>query len=213
MATKIEGKIVSQKVLTAADKPVETIPIMNKEIKRGEILNGSTYKVKVPNDDNSMYITINNIEVGGKTYPFEIFANSRNMSQFQWIVALTRLISAVFRNGDSSFITEELKHVFDPRGGFYQKGTFHPSLVAKIGSIIEQHLVAIGIIQPVEMEAHVKAILAEKRAQFDALQGEKPEETLNFPEKAKLCPKCGVKAVVISEGCTLCLNCSDSKCG
>ena len=74
--------------------------------------------------------------------PFEIFINSKNLEHYAWTVALTRMISAIFRRGgDVSFVVEELKAVFDPQGGQWMGGRYVPSLLAAIGGIIETHMI------------------------------------------------------------------------
>src|ERR671911_1852853 len=127
---------------------------MHEKLERPEVLIGSTYKIKTPVSDHAMYLTINDIMLNEGTEhehrrPFEIFINSKNLDHFQWIVALTRIISAVFRKGgDVAFLTEELKAVFDPRGGYWQPGgKFMPSIVAELGYVIERHLQTIGLIR------------------------------------------------------------------
>ncbi|HEB63790.1 MAG TPA: NrdJb, partial [Gammaproteobacteria bacterium] len=149
--------------------------------------------------------------------PFEVFINSKNMDHFQWIVALTRIISAVFRKGgDVTFLVDELKAVFDPRGGYFKKGgQFMPSLVAEIGDAIESHLRMIGMIQDEDLDEHQKKMIAEKRAQLEAVQSksEDSSDDSDFPAGAELCPKCSTKAMIKMDGCLTCLNCGDSKCG
>jgi hypothetical protein len=133
---------------------------IHEKLERPDVLIGSTYKIKTPVSDHAMYLTINDIVMNeGTEYehrrPFEIFINSKNLDHFQWIVALTRVISAVFRKGgEVAFLTEELKAVFDPRGGYWQPGgKFMPSLVAEIGHVIERHLQSIGLMQKPGMDA------------------------------------------------------------
>ena len=164
----------------SAASPTDTatqheIVSLDESMKRPEELSGCTYKVKTPVSEHAMYITINDIVLNGGTEheirrPFEIFINSKNLDHFQWIVALTRIISAVFRKGgDVTFLVEELKAVFDPRGGYWKTGgKFMPSLIAEIGDVIEAHMMKIGMIAPKELSEHQKALLAEKRAQYEA---------------------------------------------
>ncbi|MEJ2574914.1 MAG: NrdJb [Gammaproteobacteria bacterium] len=137
--------------------------------------------------------------------------------EFQWIVALTRIISAVFRKGgDVTFLVEELKAVFDPRGGYFKKGgKYMPSLVAEIGDAIEHHLRTIGLLKNDGPDEHQQKLIAEKRSQFDQSQKKSspPDETAGFPDSAQLCGKCHTKAVIVMDGCLTCLNCGDSKCG
>ncbi|HEU4669191.1 MAG TPA: NrdJb, partial [Dyella sp.] len=161
--------------------------------------------------------------------PFEIFINSKNMDHFQWIVALTRIISAVFRKGgDVTFLAEEMKAVFDPRGGYFKAGgVYMPSIVAEIGAVIEQHMKHIGLIVDPEMDEATKQLIAEKRAAYE--QGTvgahpvrdtsddnaaKPDSNANgFPPGATICAKCNTQALVLMDGCQTCLNCGYSKCG
>jgi hypothetical protein len=197
---------------------------MHEKVQRPETLMGSTYKIRTPLSEHSLYVTINDIVLNAGTEhelrrPFEIFINSKNMDHFQWIVALTRIISAVFRKGgDVTFLVDELRSVFDPRGGYFKKGgKYMPSLVAEIGDAIESHLVAIGLLKPEGFSEHQQKILEEKRAEFEkAKKVQTQEEDCNendFPSGASLCKKCNTKAVIRMDGCNTCLNCGDSKCG
>jgi len=194
---------------------------MTEEIQRPEMLIGSTYKIKTPVSDHAMYVTINDIVLNeGSEYeqrrPFEIFINSKNLDHFQWIVALTRIISAVFRKGgDVTFLVDELKAVFDPRGGYWQPGgKFMPSIIAELGYVIERHLQFIGLLRPTQLDEHQKKLVDEKRAEFEARtkQTDAFSKSL-FPEGAQLCLKCSTAAVVMMDGCMTCLNCGESKCG
>jgi ribonucleoside-diphosphate reductase alpha chain len=159
---------------------------------RGEVLPGFTYKLRWPESDHAIYITMNDIMLDGERRPFEIFINSKNMEHYAWTVALTRMISAVFRRGgDVSFVVEELKAVFDPRGGQWMEGRYVPSLLAAIGGVIERHMMEIGFLKgPVTAEA-APADGALKRSG---------------------CPRCGERALVFQEGCATCLSCGYSKC-
>ena len=199
---------------------------MHERVERPEMLLGSTYKVKTPLSNHALYVTINDIVLNPGTAhelrrPFEVFINSKNMEHFQWIVALTRIISAVFRKGgDVTFLVDELRSVFDPRGGYFKKGgKYMPSLVAEIGDAIETHMRLIGLIKGDDLDDTQRQLIAEKRAALaDAekitrpasKQATEPEE---FPAHSVLCSKCGVKAVVRMDGCDTCFNCGDSKCG
>lgn len=234
MTLKIEKKIVGYQVLSgqkadAEPSPPKIVPLeMNEKIKRPDFLLGSTYKIKPPISEHAMYITINDILLNEDTdhekrLPYEVFINSKSMEHFQWVIALTRVISAVFRKGgDVTFLIEELSSVYDPNGGYYKKGgVYMPSLVAEISSVIEKHLVSIGLIKNEEMSDTTKKILAEKKAQFENLGGTpvqevvstKTEEENPFPANASLCRKCHNKSVIVMDGCQTCLNCGDSKCG
>ena len=189
-----------------------------------ESLEGSTYKIKTPLDDHAMYVTINDIVLNQGTVheqrrPFEIFINSKNMDHFQWIVALTRLMSAVFRKGGVvTFLAEELQAVFDPKGGCFKPGgRFMPSIIAEIGDVIAHHMQKIGLMQKEELSEQQKLILNQKRAEAEAAQ-EKPNvdlpgEETGYPASATLCNKCQTKAVVVMDNCATCLSCGYSKCG
>jgi len=221
MSKKIEKKIVGYKVKAEDQSPqVESnIVQMHEKVSRPETLAGSTYKIKTPLSDHALYVTINDIVLNEGTdhelrRPFEIFINSKNMDHFQWIVALTRVVSAVFRKGgDCTFLVEELKAVFDPQGGYFKSGgRFMPSLVAEIGWAIEDHLQKIGLLETPEIPEHQRKIMEQKRAEYEA-KNAAPEADSEFPSSAELCKKCGVKAVILMDGCMTCLNCGDSKCG
>jgi hypothetical protein len=194
---------------------------MHEEIKRPDVLIGSTYKIKTPVSDHAMYVTINDIVLNeGTEYeqrrPFEIFINSKNLDHFQWIVALTRIISAVFRKGgDVTFLVEELKAVFDPRGGYWQPGgKFMPSIIAELGHVIEKHLQTIGLIRKPQLDEHQQKLVDEKRAEFEARTKQTDAfSKSHYPEGAQLCSKCSTAAVVMMDGCMTCLSCGDSKCG
>lgn len=239
-AIKIDKKIVKYRVQKPADKPADDAPSsasettvkdkngrtakvirMTEEVQRPEVLVGSTYKIKTPVSDHAMYVTINDIVLNEGTEheqrrPFEIFINSKNLDHFQWIVALTRIISAVFRKGgDVTFLVDELKAVFDPRGGYWQPGgKFMPSIIAELGYVIERHLQTIGLLKKPELDPHQKKLVEQKRAEFEARtkQTDAFSNSL-FPEGAQLCSKCNTAALVMMDGCMTCLNCGDSKCG
>lgn len=237
MTKKIEKKIVGYKVAT--DEPEEArvatpeesaeqqkkaeVVRMHESVKRPEMLVGSTYKVKTPTSEHAMYITVNDIILNEGTEhemrrPFEVFINSKNMDNFQWVVALTRLISAVFRKGgDTTFMVEELKAVFDPKGGYFKPGgIFVPSIVAEIGYVIEKHMKLIGMIPSDDLDEHQKKFLEEKRRELEG-KGKVTvganDDTGNYPEGSTVCTKCNTKAVVLMDGCMTCLACGDSKCG
>ena len=187
------------------------------------MLIGSTYKVKTPVSDHAMYVTINDIILNEgtefeKRRPFEIFINSKNLDHYQWIVALTRIISAVFRKGgDVAFLVDELKAVFDPRGGYWQPGgKFMPSIIAELGYIVEKHLVMIGMLASDELDAAQRELIAKKRAEFEESQKQQDafvEPSTDYPAGAQLCAKCNTVALVMMDGCMTCLACGDSKCG
>ena len=194
---------------------------LTEEVQRPEVLIGSTYKIKTPVSDHAMYVTINDIILNEGTEheqrrPFEVFINSKNLDHYQWIVALTRIISAVFRKGgDVTFLVEELKAVFDPRGGYWQPGgKFMPSIIAELGYVIEKHLQTIGLLQQPGLDEDQRKLIEEKRAEFEARAKQADAfSNSHFPEGAQLCSKCSTAAVVMMDGCMTCLNCGDSKCG
>ncbi|QQP94148.1 NrdJb [Lysobacter enzymogenes] len=259
MAVKIEKKIKGYSVVTPEDKakdaaakaaaasapaapaelPTADVIQMHERIERPEILIGSTYKIKSPLFEHALYVTINDIVLNAGTEhesrrPFEIFINSKNMDHFQWIVALTRIMSAVFRKGgDVTFLVDEMKAVFDPRGGYFKAGgVYMPSLVAELGAIVEDHLKSIGMIHDPEMSDSQRELIAEKRRAYEERSKKNADaggsitvvaprnedvtvtgEGASFPPSATMCHKCSAKAVVIMDGCATCLNCGYSKCG
>ena len=262
MAIKIDKKIKGYAVVTPEDKaqaakaeavsravieaalPMADVIQMHERIERPEVLIGSTYKIKSPLVEHAMYVTINDIVLNAGSEhesrrPFEIFINSKSMDHFQWIVALTRIMSAVFRKGgDVTFIVEEMKAVFDPKGGYFKAGgVYMPSLVAELGAIVEDHLKSIGMIHDPEMSVERRALIAEKRHAYEQRSKKNSEITsdlagamgesasramedievtgdgASFPPTATMCHKCSTKAVVIMDGCATCLNCGYSKCG
>lgn len=215
---KIMGFYVKREV-EAETKLVPAIEQMHEKFERPETLSGATYKIKTPLSDHALYITINDAVLNPGTdhesrRPFEIFINSKNMEHFQWVVALTRVISAVFRKGgDVTFLVEELKAVFDPQGGYFKSGgRFMPSLVAEIGDAIETHMKSIGLIQSEELGDTQKRILKEKRDEYEARHNLITAES-EYPSSAELCLKCHTKAVIVMDGCKTCLSCGNSKCG
>jgi ribonucleoside-diphosphate reductase alpha chain len=186
---------------------------MTQPLDRPGTLPGRTYKLKWPESDHAIYITINDIIQDGRRRPFEIFINSKNVEHFAWTVGLTRMISAVFRRGgDVSFVVEELKAVFDPRGGQWMNGRYVPSLLAAIGDVIEHHLIDIGFIKGREdVAARAREMAREKMA---AAGGGKSGTGIGGATAAMLqCPKCGEAGMIRQEGCDLCLSCGHSKCG
>jgi len=222
--TKIDQKIVGYAVIRESDEsaadPAPEVVQMHEKLERPEVLMGSTYKIKTPLSEHALYVTINDVILNPGTehelrQPFEVFINSKNMDHFQWIVALTRIISAVFRKGgDVTFLVEELRSVFDPKGGYFKKGgKYMPSLVAEIGDAIESHLRLIGLIAGDGLDENQRQHIAEKRAEYEAKNAAAETESSGFPEGAQLCDKCQTKAVVSIDNCMTCLNCGDSKCG
>ena len=249
MTIKIEKKIKGYNVVKPEDKaaalaaatpapakkeeaPKAEVIQMHESLERPDTLVGSTYKIKSPLFEHALYVTVNDIVLNAGTpyeqrRPFEIFINSKNMDHFQWIVALTRITSAVFRKGgDVTFLVEEMKAVFDPRGGYFKAGGIYmPSIVAEIGGVIEQHMKMIGLIHDPEMDESTKRLIAEKRAAYEAAanpsaakaaqptESKSTESSNGFPPGATFCAKCNTQALVLMDGCQTCLNCGYSKCG
>ncbi len=181
-----------------ADKGAEVV-YLSEPLDRPQSLDGATYKLKWPDSEHAIYITINDIVQGGVRRPFEVFINSKNMEHFAWTVALTRMISAVFRRGgDVSFVVEELKAVFDPRGGAWMQGRYIPSILAAIGGVIERHMIAIGF-----LEGEGLGLKSDPKSQVMAV-GEAP--------RGPACPACGQFGMQMIEGCLTCPNCGHSKC-
>ena len=204
----------------AQKEPESTVVHMHEKLARPEVLLGSTYKIKTPLSDHALYVTINDIVLNPGTEhelrrPFEIFINSKNMEHYQWIAALTLIISAVFRKGgDITFLVKELRGVFSPQGGYFKTGgRYMPSIVAEIGDAIEHHMKAIGLLKPEELSETQKQIMEEKRRQYEEMNSQPGKtEPGNFPKGAQLCQKCLTKAMIKMEGCLTCLNCGESKC-
>lgn len=181
-----------------ADQGADVI-YMSEPLDRPQALEGSTYKLKWPDSEHAIYLTVNDIIINGHRRPFEVFINSKNMEHFAWTVALTRMISAVFRRGgDVSFVVEELKAVFDPRGGAWQNGKYIPSILAAIGGVLERHMIAIGF-----LEGEGMGLKSDPRAQVVNMDG----------NRGKACPSCGQYEMRMVEGCMTCMSCGHSKCG
>ena len=224
MAIKIEKKIVGYSLVdqenstNLKDEQAEIVQL-GEPLGRPDQITGSTYKVKTPVTEHALYITINDIVMNEGTpqehrRPFEIFVNSKNMEHFQWIVALTRVMSAVFRKGgDITFLVEELESVFDPNGGYYKKGgKYIPSLVAELGQVVEQHLKNIGMLKTTVPDEYQEKLIQEKKKEYLEKNSPGLDES-GFPKDAQLCHKCSTKAAVMMDGCLTCLNCGESKCG
>ena len=174
---------------------------MTQPLSRPEELPGATYKVRWPESDHAMYITINDIVKDGRRRPFEMFVNSKNMEHYAWTVALTRMISAVFRRGgDVSFVVDELKAVFDPRGGQWVEGRYVPSIIAAIGDVIERHMIDIGFMPAPGAETPAAESLRKAA-------GDETRQT-----RFRICPKCSMPGLIHQEGCDLCTSCGYSKC-
>ncbi len=198
MPTKIDQKIVAVTVQGKATEPEQPKKQDRVKMKREYVLSGETYKIKTPQSEHALYVTINDMEINGNLTPREIFLNSKCMANFAWIAALTRVMSAVFRQcDDPAFLVEELRSVFDPLGGYFKPGggknSHKPSIIAEIGDCLEIHLRGLGIM-PIE--------------EIVALPGNVPLE-----KKGSQCPTCSAMAVHILDGCATCTECGYSKCG
>lgn len=196
------------------DPPAPEQTRMHERLPRPEVLPGATYKIKAPTQEHAFYITINDIVLDAGTpferrRPFEMFINSKNMEHFQWIAALTLLVSAVFRKSDDvSFLVEELRGVFDPRGGYFKPGHgLVPSIIAEIGMALEHHLTELGVMQSTAPHHAVGGDAA------SATTTTTPAGGGEFPPHARWCSKCNTKALVVMDGCETCLSCGYSKCG
>ncbi len=214
-----------------ADRIEPVLVEMSENVERPECLRGTTYKIKTPVSEHAIYVTVNDMVLNEGTefesrQPFEIFINSKNLEHYQWIVALTRVISAVFRKGgDVTFLAEELQAVFDPKGGYWQKGKFMPSLVAELGLVLDKHMREIGMIQPSERALAARKLIAEKTgagSNVVKLQtAVTPEPTEAIPPhpvrtnamSTKTCPACGFGGLVQSGGCESCPDCGHPRCG
>ncbi|KPQ04964.1 MAG: adenosylcobalamin-dependent ribonucleoside-diphosphate reductase with TSCPD domain NrdJ2 [Rhodobacteraceae bacterium HLUCCA12] len=199
----VTGSVLSLSEVSESEPQADTgaeVIYLSEPLDRPEALEGQTYKLKWPVSEHAIYITINDVIVGGHRRPFEVFINSKNMEHFAWTVALTRMISAVFRRGgDVSFVVEELKAVFDPRGGAWMQGRYVPSILAAIGGVIEEHLVRIGFIEGAGL-----GLKSDPKARA-AIMGQ--------GARGKACPACGAYDMVMIEGCMTCRACGHSKCG
>jgi len=198
----VTGSVLSVSEASESVPEAETgadVVYLSEPLDRPQQLEGSTYKLKWPESEHAIYITVNDLVINGHRRPFEVFINSKNMEHFAWTVALTRMISAVFRRGgDVSFVVEELKAVFDPRGGAWMEGKYIPSILAAIGGVIERHLIHTGFI-----EGEGLGLKSDPQAQV---------VNLGAPRGAA-CPKCGDYGLRMIEGCMTCGSCGHSKCG
>ena len=190
----------SSEATPEADQGADVI-YMAEPLDRPQALEGNTYKLKWPDSEHAIYVTVNDVIINDHRRPFEVFINSKNMEHFAWTVALTRMISAVFRRGgDVSFVVEELKAVFDPRGGAWVQGKYIPSILAAIGGVLEQHMIAIGF-----LEGEGMGLKEDPKA---------GQQVVNLNEnRGKACPSCGQFDMQMVEGCMTCRSCGHSKCG
>jgi ribonucleoside-diphosphate reductase alpha chain len=196
----ITGSVLEVKPAEALPPAPVSVNELSDLMRRSDKLSGATYKLKWPDSEHAMYVTINDIEQDGVSRPFEIFVNSKNLEHYAWVVALTRMISAVFRRGgEVAFVAEELKQVFDPRGGQWSNGRYVGSLVAAIGDIIERHMVETGFLVPADK------LLPKPMT--------RPAPEAAATQLGRLCPKCSQPGLVREAGCLSCLQCGWSKCG
>ena len=201
---KAKASVAPVAAPVAVPEPESNIIQMHEKVERPDVLIGSTYKIKSPLVEHAMYVTINDIVLNPGTEhelrrPFEVFINSKNMDHFQWIVALTRIMSAVFRKGgDVTFLVDEMKAVFDPRGGAWMGGKYIPSILAAIGGVLEQHMVQIGF-----LEGEGMGLKADPQAQVVGLENGR---------RGPACPACGSYDMRMIEGCMTCASCGHSKC-
>jgi len=210
--TTYRPSVVRGAVLEPREAATETdtfesggVVYMTQPLERPEALPGKTYKIRWPDSDHAIYITLNDIVRDTRRAPFEVFINSKNMEHYAWTVALTRMISAVFRRGgDVSFVVEELKAVFDPRGGHWMDGHYVPSLLAAIGGVIEQHMVDIGFLPESREER--------QRVLHELPQAIGDQQVQTSPRAGRACPKCGDFALTRQENCDVCTACDYSKC-
>ena len=196
----------------AAVPPGESADVvyMAKPLEREPVLSGKTYKLKWPGSDHAIYVTINDIKRDSRRRPFEIFINTRNLEHYAWTVALTRMISAVFRRGgDVTFVAEELKAVFDPQGGHWVSGRYVPSLLAAIGEVIESHMIRTGFLRDDEIPPALGR--AESQEVTAAAQGDS-RAAVQRSAPLKLCPRCSSADYVLREGCWICQACGFSRC-
>jgi len=208
------GKMPAKPKPAEAAVPAERsgVVYMAPPLEREGVLAGFTYKLKWPGSDHAIYVTINDIEQGGRRRPFEIFINTRNLEHYAWTVALTRMISAVFRRGgDVTFVADELKAVFDPQGGHWVSGRYVPSLLAAIGEVIETHMRRTGFLQS-EADAEVELPLAHVHGQEEATHARSPGDGPRG-RPLKLCPRCSSANYTQREGCWVCDTCGFSRCG
>ncbi len=213
--SKEPGNLDAAVIQRQLSRSEDGIVYMAKPLEREPALAGFTYKLKWPGSDHAIYITINDIEQDGRRRPFEIFINTRNLEHYAWTVALTRMISAVFRRGgDVSFVVDELKAVFDPQGGQWMGGRYVPSLLAAIGGVIETHMLRTGFLQRGE---GIAPLLELKQAGAEVESGPSFGGTANLGASAgqriRSCPRCNSLAFVREEGCWVCRDCGYSRCG
>jgi len=202
---KISKKIVGWAVNKTTDDAGNTHEVREAvTLERPLVVEGRTYKINPAVTDSAMYITINDVvDEDGTRRPVEMFINTKHVAHQQWITALTRMVSAIFRKpGPYLFVADELKEIYDPQGGYFEGGKMMPSVVAHVADILKEHFIWIGAMEAPELNSAQKAVIAEKIAAADAAG-----------TKMQLCTKCNEKALIMLDGCMTCTSCGDSKCG
>jgi len=200
---KITQNIVGWSVVRTKDDKGNTHTVQEvASLERPRVVQGNTYKISPAVTDCAMYITINNITLeDGTVRPIEMFISSKHVPHQQWITALTRMVSAIFRKpGPYLFIAEELEQIFDPQGGYFEGSRMMPSVVAHVAAVLKEHFIHIGALEVPQLSDAAQVVIAEKKAQA------------NGHDKMQ-CMACHQFSVIISEGCKVCLECGDSKCG
>jgi ribonucleoside-diphosphate reductase alpha chain len=199
-AIKISQTIIGQEVIKKNDGESSCEPA-NTLFKRHPMLEGVTYKIKQPDSEHAVYVTINHTTVDGQVRLAEIFVNSKSMTNFPWVVALTRVVSAIFRHeARPIFLVEELRSIFDPKGGYWSDGRYVPSLVAGIGNCLHDQMIKLGILESQEAAPHDQQGIKTSSSTFSGQ-----------PKAQAICEKCGAFAVVFSGGCDKCLDCGFSR--
>ena len=204
---KITGKIVGWKVKEdkVEDEAGNEYKVqMPETLERPRKVRGTTYKIKPAVTDSAMYVTINDIELeDGTVRPLELFINTKHVQHQQWVTALTRMVSAIFRKpGPYLFVIEELKEIFDPQGGYFANGKMMPSVVAHVADVLEEHFIDIGVMERKQLSAAQQLVIAEKKEQAEAAGVEMQQ-----------CPECHQHAMIMMDGCLTCTSCGYSKCG
>jgi len=201
---KISKKIVGWKVNVTEDKHGNTHTVHVAEtLERPRIVTGRTYKINPAVTDCAMYITINDITLDdGTVRPLEMFISSKHVAHQQWITALTRMVSAIFRkSGPYTFVAEELEQIYDPQGGYFADQKMMPSVVAHVAAILREHFIHIGALEAPQLSEVTQVVIAEKK-----------EQAVASGAGMSMCGACHLVAVVMSEGCMTCTSCGDSKC-
>ncbi len=199
---KIDKKIVGWRVVTTTDKQGNTHTVQEVvPLERPRVVEGRTYKISPAVTDSAMYITINDITLeDGTKRPFEMFISSKHVAHQQWITALTRMVSAIFRKpGPYLFVAEELEQIFDPQGGYFDDGRMMPSVVAHVAAVLREHFEHIGALEKRELSEVAQVVIAEKQEPVTGA--------------GLQCSKCYQMKVIVSEGCKVCTNCGESECG